>query len=248
VIGQPGNPVVDTETDVTGTESIGTDAAGAYYVIDGEANILITAANGSPVIEGAGGWTITQAVTLDDGAGTTTGYEVLFENTNGTFAVWTLDANGERTDGGLVDVKSAEVLFGIDLPGGLEAGVVEAEGDVTLSLNSFGDYVVTDNPGGDPLGLTIALGETASPFLDPNAASDTFVWTAVAAEENLVDAPDGYRVLWEGADASGTVTEYFVGVHNDTGLATSTEAITSVEAAELEFDYDIPDAFVFAVV
>ncbi|KQI71227.1 hypothetical protein AN191_13065, partial [Loktanella sp. 5RATIMAR09] len=50
-----GDPIVDTGTDGTGTESIGVgSASNAYYVIDGAANILITAANGSPVIEGAG--------------------------------------------------------------------------------------------------------------------------------------------------------------------------------------------------
>ncbi len=83
---------------------------------------------------------MTQAVANPEG-----GYNVLFENSDGRVVIWTHDADGNRTarqDVSGDNVMPAEVLFGVDLEGGLEVGDIEIAGDVALSIDEFGDYYV----------------------------------------------------------------------------------------------------------
>ena len=146
-------------------------------------------------------------------------------------------------------ILPAEVLFGVDLPGGLEVGLVENDGEVSLTLGASSEYIVQySSAGSAPVEISSDVNfDTA--FIDADPQSDTFVWSAVAAEEDL-DVTDGFRILWEATDEAGVVTDYRIAEYDASGAFTGPAQVIAIEniATEgAEFNYVI-DEFVYVIV
>ena len=130
---------------------------------------------------------------------TASGYEVAWHNSNGTYTVWSVDSNGNRTSSDLVSnvsasnfgLQSLEPSFHQDLNGdGVIGIVIESAGSTSL-IKSGGDYflgtsgptlkyagaVVTDStfPGLTPIG-TEATANGFEVALHDTAANQYDIW------------------------------------------------------------------------
>ena len=104
---------------------------------------------GAPVIAGAGGWTIIDAIQVAGG-----GYDVAWKETGADqYTVWSLDANGNQTGniaGGVITGESAtlenfETIFGQDLNGDGHIGPPPPPPPVTIVTDGTTTLVQSDN-------------------------------------------------------------------------------------------------------
>ena len=157
---------------------------------------------GAPVIAGAGGWTIIDAIQVAGG-----GYDVAWKETGANqYTVWSLDANGNQIGniaGGVITGESAtlenfETIFGQDLNGDGHVGPPPPPPPVTVSTDGTTTLVQSGNNN--------FLEVTGSNTLGPEVKQAGAPVIAGAGGWTIIDAIQvaggGYDVAWKetGAD------------------------------------------------
>ena len=186
--------------------------------------IQITNAGTNATASTVPGWTPVGAVASGSG------YALYWKhNTNGQFALWTLNAQGAATAGRgatLSEVLVAETNAGTDLDGDGKVGVQftanKQIGNVTLGSTQFG-YAIRNN-NGNPIQITNA-GTNATASTVPG-------WTPVGA----VASGSGYELFWRHQD--GRYAQWFL---NSTGAATAGGLLSAGQrrSSEIRLNYDI---------
>jgi serralysin len=177
---------------------------------------------------------------------TATGYQVAWKNTNGTFAVWTTDSNGNyKTDPGIVSgtsstVMSAETTLQQDLNGDGTIGatlqppppppppsgtVIESYG--STSLTAVGTkYYLYDSGGTGPAlkygGADVVAGQFSG-------------WSPLGAEQTAT----GYQVAWKNTNGTFAVwtTDSSGNYKSDPGIVSGTS--TTVMSTETVLQQDL---------
>ncbi len=184
------------------------------YVIGGTATVTL---NGATVIPGTlGGWAAIQAEASGGG------YRILWQNTDGSYAEWTLDGTGAFINGtAIANVIDVESFYGADINGDGTTGHVvtpiESNGSTSLSSSTQGSYLINGSIPVSLNGTTVAPGGLAG-------------WDAVQVEAS----GGGYRLLWKNSD--GSFAEWTL---DSAGQFTGGAAVGNVVDLEIFYGADI---------
>ncbi len=184
------------------------------YVIGGTATVTL---NGATVIPGTlGGWSAIQAEASGGG------YRILWQNSDGSYAEWTLDGTGAFINGtAIANVIDVESFYGADINNDGTTGHVvtpiESNGSTSLSSSTQGSYLINGSIPVSLNGTTIAPGGLAG-------------WDAVQVEAS----GGGYRLLWKNSD--GSYAEWTL---NSAGQYSGGGAVGNVVDLEIFYGADI---------
>jgi serralysin len=236
------NAVVGTPVAIESYGSTSLTAVGTkYYLYDSGGTGPALKYGGVDVVAGQfSGWSPLGAEQ------TATGYQVAWKNTNGTFAVWTTDSNGNyKTDPGIVSgtsstVMSAETTLQQDLNGDGTIGatlqppppppppsgtVIESYG--STSLTAVGTkYYLYDSGGTGPAlkygGADVVAGQFSG-------------WSPLGAEQTAT----GYQVAWKNTNGTFAVwtTDSSGNYKSDPGIVSGTS--TTVMSTETVLQQDL---------
>ncbi|MEM7633293.1 MAG: CAP domain-containing protein [Pseudomonadota bacterium] len=165
-----------------GSYQLAVDADGAYLITNGVGvpvglQYFATDDVGPASLAG---WSALQA------EATSTGYTVLWQHTNGGYALWQTDANGNYVSSYDLQEDSLyglEAMFVVDFDGDGKIGVIEDNGAYELGFNANGEFHVS-NAVGAP---------TVLKYGGPAAEYRSFDgWSALQAEATA----SGFAVLW----------------------------------------------------
>jgi hypothetical protein len=209
IIGVPGGGTpVPTIVESVGDFTLGHDGT-QLLIGDGFLPEIGVSASFAPVVgpNSFAGWTALQTEEVEGGPGV--GYYLLWEHTDQTYSLWTLNSSGVFQS--TVETPLAnqtpdlyEDIFGVDLDGNGNIGgslalfslpqpsvtLIESNGDFTLGHDGS-QYLIGD-------GVLPEIGMTAS--FAPLVGPDSFAgWSAIEAEEA---AGGGFHVLWEHTDGT----------------------------------------------
>ncbi len=187
---------------------------GAYQVGDG-VGLPVTLKINSVDIKPASlaDWNVLQA------EATATGFTVLWQASDGSYAIWQTDAAGNYVSSKSLPEASAieiEALFATDLDGDGKIGVIEDNGAYQLSIGESGALQV-----GDGVGAPVSL-KINSVDIKPASFAD---WSALQAEANET----GFTVLWQ--DPTGG---YSVWQTDAAGNYLSSKSKSDAQVTELE--------------
>ena len=188
------------------------------YLIDGSTEITL---NGEAVGPNSfAGWSVIHA------EATGGGYRVLWEEAGGQYSEWTLDNQGVRQSGTLIDnVIDVEVFYNVDIN---NDGTI---GHFTTMIESDGSTTLTSSTEGGAGGTYLIDGSIEitrnGAEIGPNSLNS---WSVIHAEAG----GGGYRVLWE--EAGGQYSEWFL---NGQGEWQNGTLIDNVIDVEVFYNVDI---------
>ncbi len=173
-----------------GDYRLGVNAEGAYQISNGVGTPVVIKLNSQDVTPAT-----FEGLSAVQAEATATGYTVLWQDANGDYTVWQIDAAGNyldsksKPDSALNEIES---VFAVDLNGDGGIGLVEDNGGHQLGVNADGAYQISN---GVDTPVVIKLNSQ-------DVTPATFEGlSAVQAEATAT----GFAVLWQDANGDYTV-------------------------------------------
>ncbi len=210
--GTTGHVAIPIESNGSTTLSLWTQGS---YLINGSIPVSL---NGTTIAPGSlAGW---DAVQVEASGG---GYRLLWKNTDGSYAEWITNGQGQFLNGSIVsNIYSLEIVYGADINGdgttGHVAIPIESNGSTTLSLWTQGSYLINGS---------IAVSLQDGTIVAPGSLAG---WDAVQVEAS----GGGYRLLWKNTD--GSYAEWYL---DGSGQYAGGALVPDVVAVELFYQWDI---------